>query len=269
MFFNRPLQQSGPQKLGRGFLVLRLRSFILALRNDARWYMGQPDRRVGLVDVLAARPGGAEGVDSDLVPVQLNLEVALDFRQHLHQGKRGVAALLRIERADPDQPVDTPLGLEKAVRVAAVDGDGNALDAGLLTVGLVEDLRAEAVALGPAEIHPQQDFGPISGLGSACPGADGQEGVALVVFATEEQVAAGNAVLGFQYRSLASDVVQEALVVFLLGESEKLEGRPGARFQVPPELEFFAESLRFAKGLLRNPLIVPETRLADGSVKSG
>jgi len=59
------------------------------------------------------------------------------------------------------------------------------------------------------------------------------------------------------------------LVVLLLGESEKLQGRPGARFQVPPELEFFAESLRFAKGLLRNPLIVPETRLADGSVKSG
>jgi len=34
-------------------------------------------------------------------------------------------------------------------------------------------------------------------------------------------------------------------------------------------LEFFAESLGFAKRLLRNPLIVPETRLADGSVKFG
>jgi hypothetical protein len=34
-------------------------------------------------------------------------------------------------------------------------------------------------------------------------------------------------------------------------------------------LEFFAQSLGFAKRLLRNPLIVPEARLGDGSVKLG
>jgi hypothetical protein len=125
------------------------------------------------------------------------------------------------------------------------------------------------VALGPAEVHPQEDLGPIGGLGAAGSGADGQESIALVVLTAKEQIAACNAVLGFEGGSLAGDVDQEALVILFLGESEQLQRRLGARFQVSPELEFFAKALGFAKRLLRTPLVVPETRLADGSVQLG
>jgi hypothetical protein len=125
------------------------------------------------------------------------------------------------------------------------------------------------VTLGPAEVHPQEDLGPIGGLGAAGSGADGQESIALVVLTAKEQVAACDAVLGFECGSLAGDVCQEALVLLFLSESEQLQRRLGARFQVSPELEFFAKSLGFAKRLLRTPLIVPETRLANGSVQLG
>jgi hypothetical protein len=125
------------------------------------------------------------------------------------------------------------------------------------------------VTLGPAEVHPQEDLGPIGSLGAAGSGADGQERIALVVLTAKEQIAACDAVLGFEFGSLAGDVGQETLVLLFLSESEQLQRRLGTRFQVSPELEFSAKSLGFAKRLLRTPLVVPETRLTDGSVQLG
>jgi hypothetical protein len=96
------------------------------------------------------------------------------------------------------------------------------------------------VTLGPAEVHPQEDLGPISGLGAAGSGADGQESIALVVLTAKEQISACHAVLDFECGSLAGDVGQEALILLFLGESEQLQRRLGTRFEVSPELELFA-----------------------------
>ena len=98
-----------------GLLVLGLRPLVLALGHDAGRDVRQADGRVGLVDVLAAGARGAERVHPDLVPVELDLDVALDLGQDLDEGERRVAALLRVERADPHQAVDAALGLELAV----------------------------------------------------------------------------------------------------------------------------------------------------------
>ena len=166
--------------------------------------VSQANGRVRLVDVLPARAGGPEGVHPDLVPVELDFDVALHLGQDLHEGEGRVAALLRVERADPDEPVHAALGLEVGVGVAAVDGDGDALDAGLLALGLVQDLRAEPVAFGPAQVHSKEHRRPVGRLRTARPGADRQKGVALVVLAAEEQLAAGDGVLGLQRRRTRS-----------------------------------------------------------------
>jgi len=70
--------------------------------------------------------------------------------------------------------MDAAFGLEVAVRRPAVDRYGDALDAGLLAVGLVEDLGGEAMALGPTQVHPQQHLGPVGGFGAAGARADRQ-----------------------------------------------------------------------------------------------
>ena len=77
--------------------------------------VGQADRRVGLVDVLAAGALRAEGVDPDLVPVELDLDVVVRLGQDLDEGERRLAPVLRIERADPDETVDAALGAQPAV----------------------------------------------------------------------------------------------------------------------------------------------------------
>jgi hypothetical protein len=54
-----------------------------------------------------------------------------------------------------------------------------------------------------------------------------------------------------------------------LGQVEQFHGRPGARFEVSPELEFFSKTLGFAEDFLGAALVVPEPGRADGSVQFG
>jgi hypothetical protein len=53
--------------------------------------------------VLAAGALRAEGVDPDLVPVELDLDVVVGLGQDLDERERRLAPVLRVERADPDQ----------------------------------------------------------------------------------------------------------------------------------------------------------------------
>ena len=115
------LQQPRLEHPHRQLLVLVLGALVLALDHDARRQVGQADRGVGLVDVLAAGALGAVGVDAQVVVGDLaDLDVVVDLRQHLDQRERRVAPLLGVERADAHQPMDAPLGTQVAVGAAAL-----------------------------------------------------------------------------------------------------------------------------------------------------
>ena len=109
------LEETGLQDADRHLLVLGLAPLVLALGDDPGLEVGQPDGRVGLVDVLAAGALRSEGVDPDLVPVQLDLDVVVGLRQDLDEGEGRLAPLLGVERADPDEAVDAALGAQPAV----------------------------------------------------------------------------------------------------------------------------------------------------------
>jgi hypothetical protein len=91
------------------------------------------------------------------------------------------------------------------------------------------------VAFGPAQVHPQEHLGPVCGLGSAGPGADGEKGIAGVVLAAEEQVPPGFGVFAFELVRLLGDVLKEALIAVVLGQIEQLEGGLGAGFEMAPK----------------------------------
>ncbi len=67
-----------------------------------------------------------------------------------------------------------------------MDGERRALDARLFGVGGVEHLDAVVVLLGPADVHPHQHLGPIGGVDATRTGADGDDGLALVVLAGQQ-----------------------------------------------------------------------------------
>jgi hypothetical protein len=79
--------------------------------------VGEAHRRVGLVHLLAAGAGGAVGVDADVGLLDVDDDVVLDLRGHVHGREAGLAPGGRVEGADAHQPVHPLLGLEEAVGV--------------------------------------------------------------------------------------------------------------------------------------------------------
>ena len=256
-----PLQEAGLEDLDGVLLVLGLRALVLALDDDAGRAVGQADRAVGLVDVLAAGALGAVGVDPDDVPVELDLDVVVDLGQDLDEGERRLAPLLRVERADADEAMDAALGAQPAVGAPAIDLDGHALEAGLLALLLVDDLGREAMALGPAQVHAQEHLGPVGGLGAAGAGADGQDGRAVVVLAGEQERGPLAAEVGLEGGGVA---VELGLQVGVGRLGEQLDGRlevGGTGQQVVPGVELGAQAVGLAKDLLGAALVVPEAGL--------
>src|SRR6266853_1680042 len=78
----------------RLFLVLVLRAGVLALHHDSGWKMRDSHRRVGLVDVLAAGPRGAESVDAKVRGIQYDVADCARLGQYGDRAGRGVDAAL-------------------------------------------------------------------------------------------------------------------------------------------------------------------------------
>ena len=111
--------------------------------------------------------------------------------------------------------------LEVSVGVFAFGGEGHALDAGFVTRLKIDDLRPVALALDPAGIHAKQHFGPVLGFGPAGTGVDGDDGIAVVVFAVqhEGQRKAFNGVTdAFEGRA---DFRQGGVILFLDGHLQQ------------------------------------------------
>jgi hypothetical protein len=154
--------------------------------------------------------------------------------------------------------MDAAFGAQPAVRPPAADLDRHALEAGLLPLLLIDDLGRVAVALGPAQIHPQQHLGPVGGFGAACAGADRQDRRPVVVLAGEQQGGAFPAELGLQRGRIA---VQLGFEIGVRGLVEQLDGGlevVGARQEAAPNVELGTKGVRLAEDRLGRALVVPE-----------
>jgi hypothetical protein len=74
-----------------------------------------------------------------------------------------------------------------AVGERRFDHERRRLDPGFLGVGDVVDLGWVAVPLSPPQVHPHEHLGPIGGVHSAGLGADGHQGIPLVVLAGQQR----------------------------------------------------------------------------------
>ena len=180
------LQQAGAKQAHGRRLVLRLGALVLALDDDPGRHVGDPHRRVGLVDVLPAGARGAVRVDAQVLLVEVHLHRVVDERPHVHLGEARVAAMGGVERRQAHQAVDAALGGEQAVGVLAAGDEGRRLEAGLVAGRGLLHLDLEAAPLGPAQVHAQEHLGPVLRVGAAGPGAHRDHRVAGVVAAVEQ-----------------------------------------------------------------------------------
>jgi hypothetical protein len=165
--------------------------------------------------------------------------------------------------------MDAALGAQPAIGTPALDFDRDTLQTRLLPLLLVDDLGREAVALGPAEIHPQQHLGPVGRLGAACACADRQDRRALVMLTGEQERRPLAAEVGLERGRIAVDLGHE---IGIVGFGEQLDGGFEilcAGVEPVPCLDLGSKSVGLAKDLLGGPLVVPEARLEGQCVELG
>ena len=144
---------AGAQDLHREGAVLDLGAFALAGHDNARRDVRQADRGLGLIDVLAALAAGTVDVDAQVGFVDLDVDVIIDFRDHVDGGEGRVATGVGVERGDADEAMDAALGLDVAVGVGAFEAERSLADARAFAFGDVFDFDLKAATFSPAGVH--------------------------------------------------------------------------------------------------------------------
>ena len=223
--------------------------------------MRDPHRGLGLVHVLAAGAGRAIGVDPQVLGPDLDLGVALDLGRRVDKRERRLPALLEIERRDAHEPVRAALGLEIPVRVIAFNRQRRAPESGLVPRRGLEELRLEATALRPTEVHADEHLGPIRRVGATDAGRDRHDRVALVVRPRELRLEGGVRNLFGELGNASGHFGFELGVV--AREPRKLREVLRPRAITLPLLEARAHMAETLQGLLSALPVLPEIRLGS------
>ena len=153
-----------------------------------RRQMRDPDRRVRLVDVLAARARRAVGVDLQVRLVDLDLADVLGLGEHRDGAGRRVDASLRFRLRHALHAMHAGLELELRVRAFARDARDDLAVAAVLAGIRAQDLHAPALPLGVAAVHPVQIAREDRGLVPARARADLEEQIRVVVGVLRHEV---------------------------------------------------------------------------------
>jgi hypothetical protein len=125
------------------------------------------------------------------------------------------------------------------------------------------------VALGPAQVHPEQHLGPVGGLGAAGSGADREDRGAVVVLAREQQLRPLALEVGLERAGLPFQLRRQLRIRRLLDQLERGEQVGDPALEAAPPLDLLAEAVGLAERLLRRALVVPESRLGRQRLEVG
>ncbi len=137
----------------------------------------------------------------------------------------------------------------------------------MLVVLPIEQFGLKVLVLGPIQIHAQEHFGPIVGIGSAVAGVDRQQGRVGVVRAVQQGLGFQRFQDCFHAVKFAGDFGRQAFV--FLGHFHKRGKIAGRLDQLLHGFQHGFKGLELGDGLLGLFLIVPEIGrgklLFDGS----
>src|SRR5882762_5671920 len=117
-----------------------LGSLVLALHNDIGWYVGDAHGRIRGVDMLAAGARRAISIDAQILVVDFDFDVLVDFRIDEERGKGRVTPSCLIERRDTHQAMYARFGSEQAVCVLALDSESDVLQSCFFARLVIDDL---------------------------------------------------------------------------------------------------------------------------------
>src|SRR5258705_5262382 len=168
-----------------------------------------------LVDVLAALAAGSESVDAQIFRTDIDFDFVVDLGNYEDRCEGRVASRSLVKRGDAHEAMHAGFANEHAVGVFAGKLDGGVLDARFLAWSLIENNGAHALALGPAQIHTEQDGSPVLRFGATGAGLDGHDGVEVVAFTGEQRFRFQVCDVIFRGAELAIQLLEQ--IVALLG----------------------------------------------------
>ena len=130
------VEQFGFQQTHRACTVFMLATLVLAFHHHTGRNMGDANGRIGFVNVLAARTGGAKGVCTNIIGRNLNVINGIHFGQNRHGGGRRVDATLCLGIRYALHPVRARFEFEAGERALALNaGNDFAVTAMLAKIG--------------------------------------------------------------------------------------------------------------------------------------
>ena len=151
--------------------------------------------------------------------------------------------------------------LQIAVGVLTLDHDRRALETGLVAVEIVEHLEFKAVLVRPLHIHAVEHLRPVLRLGAARAGVEGQNRVAVVVFAGKERRESCLLHIGFEFTVALFELGQQARVVHLRSHVDQREQIVARGNELFVAVNFIVQLLGAHLVFLRALQIVPEAVL--------
>ena len=132
--------------------------------------------------MLSACTAGTVGVNTDVIRVNLYVNVFLDVRHDIAGHKGGLALSRSVKGRYADQTVHTVFRAQVTVGIFPVNLHCNRLDTGFIPVQEIQYLCLESLFLCPAAVHAVKHAAPVTGLRAACPRVQAQYGIVAVIF---------------------------------------------------------------------------------------
>ena len=149
--------------------------------------MGDAHGRIGFVDILAAVPAGAVGIDAQVIRVDVHIHL-VRLRQDGHGRGAGVDAALRFGAGYTLDAVDTAFKLHAGESAAPCEGKYSFLHAPQFRLIEAHVAHLKAAALGIARVHPQQQGPKQPGFLPAGTRADLHDHVAVIIRIPGDQI---------------------------------------------------------------------------------
>ena len=121
-----------------------LRPVVLALDDSSGRHVRDPDRRLGLIDVLPSRAASAININAQIAWINLDIDLLFNLGRDENSREGSVAPVTGIERRFSDQTMNARLSSQPTVGIFATERNRRALQSRNIPCGSLEYLCLKA-----------------------------------------------------------------------------------------------------------------------------
>ncbi|CCY98557.1 uncharacterized protein BN514_00021 [Ruminococcus sp. CAG:17] len=114
--------------------------------------------------MLSTGTAASVGINTDIIIIDLNVQIFLDIRHNITGYKRCLSLSCRIKRGNTYKTVNTFLGFQITVGVLSVYLEGYGFHTGLITVKVIQYFQCKSFFLRPSAVHTVKHSTPVACL---------------------------------------------------------------------------------------------------------